>query len=207
MISARDGWPLSSFLQRLEESERFHLGEGLVHQTLRALVSDLEQAGIDYAVVGALALNAHGYARETTDIALLVSPSGLGQFEKTLVGRGYLPVFSGARKSFRATRTNVRIEFLTTGEFPGDGRPKPIAFPEPNAVSEVASGIHIVRLPVLIELKLASGMTNPGRLRDLADVQELIRVLELPRDYSDQLHPYVRAKFSELWTAVHDNPA
>ena len=34
-------------------------------------------------------------------------------------------------------------------------------------------------LPKLIELKLASGMTAPGRLKDLADVQELIWTLEL----------------------------
>jgi hypothetical protein len=57
-------------------------------------------------------------------------------------------------------------------------------------------------LPTLIELKLASGMTNPGRLKDLADVQELIRVLKLPADFSDQLNPFVRGRYSELWEAV-----
>jgi hypothetical protein len=45
-------------------------------------------------------------------------------------------------------------------------------------------------------------MTNPGRLRDLADVQELIRVLKLPRDFGAQLHPYVQVRFAELWDAV-----
>jgi hypothetical protein len=33
----------------------------------------------------------------------------------------------------------------------------------------------VTNLPTLIELKLASGMTNAGRLKDLADVQELIK--------------------------------
>jgi hypothetical protein len=60
-------------------------------------------------------------------------------------------------------------------------------------------GISYVRLPTLIELKLASGMTNPGRLKDLADAQELIKVLRLTKSFADQLNPYVRAKFLDLW--------
>jgi hypothetical protein len=57
-------------------------------------------------------------------------------------------------------------------------------------------------LPTLVELKLASGMTNPGRLKDLGDVQELIRVLKLPSNFADQLNEYVRAKYHELWQGV-----
>lgn len=57
-------------------------------------------------------------------------------------------------------------------------------------------------LPVLVELKLASGMSNPGRLKDLADVQELIRALKLPADFDTKLNPYVQPKFAELWKAV-----
>ncbi len=45
-------------------------------------------------------------------------------------------------------------------------------------------------------------MTNPGRLRDLADVQELIRTLQFPLDFAGQLNPYVRGKYEELWKAV-----
>ena len=92
------------------------------------------------------------------------------------------------------------------GQFPGDGKPKPVSFPDP-AVSVVEiGGIRYLQLEKLIELKLASGMTNPGRLRDLADVQELIRVLGLLSVYADQLNPYVREKYSELWSAVQEPP-
>ena len=68
-------------------------------------------------------------------------------------------------------------------------------------------GVKVICLPALIELKLASGMTNLGRLKDLADVQELIKVLKLPREFSEKLDAYVRGKFEELWTAVANNPA
>lgn len=54
----------------------------------------------------------------------------------------------------------------------------------------------------LVELKLASGLTHPGRLKDLADVQELIRARDLPLGLRTELHPYVRDKYSELWQAA-----
>jgi hypothetical protein len=37
-----------------------------------------------------------------------------------------------------------------------------------------------------IELKLASGMVAPHRLKDLADVQELIRSIDLPGSFADK---------------------
>jgi uncharacterized HhH-GPD family protein len=49
-------------------------------------------------------------------------------------------------------------------------------------------------------------MTSPGRLRDLADVQELIRVLSLPADFGQQLQPFVRDKYAELRASVQDSP-
>ncbi len=45
-------------------------------------------------------------------------------------------------------------------------------------------------------------MTNPGRLKDLADVQELIRVRSLGADFANQIDPYVREKYRELWNGV-----
>jgi hypothetical protein len=47
---------------------------------------------------------------------------------------------------------------------------KPVAFPDPATDSTSSDGISYINLPKLIELKLASGMTNAGRLRDLSDV-------------------------------------
>jgi hypothetical protein len=49
-------------------------------------------------------------------------------------------------------------------------------------------------------------MTNPGRLKDLADVQELIRVLKLGQDIESKLDPFVRAKFAELRKGVESDP-
>lgn len=50
--------------------------------------------------------------------------------------------------------------------------------------------------------KLASGMTAPHRLKDLADVIELVRANALPVSFGERLHPYVRERFAELWQAA-----
>jgi hypothetical protein len=114
-----------------------------------------------------------------------------------------LPLFAGSR-SLRDIETGVRIEFLVSGEYPGDGKPKPVAFSEPEASEIELEGIRFLTVPKLIELKLASGMTNAGRLKDLADVEELIVSLNLPLELKEQLDPFVREKFVEFWNAVRD---
>jgi hypothetical protein len=70
-------------------------------------------------------------------------------------------------------------------------------------VSFESDGVRFIKLPALINLKLASGMTSPGRLRDLSDVMGLIAALDLPREFADELDPYVRDKFLELRSAAH----
>src|SRR5262249_46744339 len=141
----------------------------------------------------------------TEDVDILVTPEGLKLIHERLEGRGYLPPFTGS-KHLRDTETGVRIEFLTTGDFPGDGKPKPIAFPDPAAVRVEKEGIAVLSLPSLIELKLASGMTNPLRGQDIIDVQAAIQTLNLPYSQADQLNPFVRDKYRELWQLIHDNP-
>jgi hypothetical protein len=177
-----------------------------VQQTLRSIARRLDELGVPYAVAGGMALFYHGYRRFTEDIDILVDRDGLRAIHERLEGLGYVPPFVGS-KNLRDTATGVRIEFLVTGDYPGDGQPKPVAFPDPAAVTVERSGIKFLGLPTLIELKLASGMTNPRRAKDLVDVQELIATLALPADFAGQLNPFVRDKFRELVAIVRsDNP-
>ena len=185
----------------LREASAYFAGEGRLHDALRRLAQRLSAEGIPYALLGGLALAEHGYPRLTEDIDLLLTPSGLECFRQRLVGRGYRPAFGGAKRTFRDTETGVRIEIVTTGEYPGDGLPKPVAFPDPAApgVTEEIEDLRVLMLEKLIELKLASGMSAPHRLRDLADVQDLITRLRLPLALADQLHPWVQATYRDLW--------
>ncbi len=187
----------------LREGSMFFEGTSGQHLALQRIAERLRELNVPYAVAGGMAMFVHGYRRFTEDVDILVSPDALQRIHRELEGLGYVPVFPGG-KSLRDTESGVRIKFLVTGDYPGDGRPKPVAFPDPRRASVEREGVSYLALPPLIELKLASGMTAADRLRDFADVQEMIRVLGLPADFAEQLSPYVREKYAELWRAVTD---
>jgi hypothetical protein len=176
----------------------YFMNKSPVHAAAEEIARLLEESGVDYAIAGAVCLAVHGFVRATEDVDIVVTREGLETFKQRWLGRGYLDVRPGG-KAVRDTRRNVRIDFLLTGEFPGDGRPKPVAIPEPGGASIAGEKYRVLSLPVLVELKLASGMTAPHRIQDLADVLRLIHVAAIPRELSDQLNPYVREKFLELW--------
>ena len=169
---------------------------GAVYRTMRKISTRLDELGLPYVVVGGMALNLHGYVRATDDVDLLVTKETLAVIHQKLEGLGWVPLFTGS-KNLRDADTGVKVEFLVTGEFPGDGKPKPVAFPDPADVGTVIRGIRCLRLEKLVELKLASS-TAKGRRKDAADVQELIRTLPLPADFGDRLDPSVRDLFVEL---------
>ena len=172
---------------------------------MERLSSRLRAEGIDHVIVEGMALVLHGYVRVTGDVDLVTTPDGLNAIHQRLVGRGYQPAFEGSRKKLRNTETGVDIEFITTGEFPGDGKPKPVSFPDPKDVAVDRDGISVISLPKLIELKLASRLSaEHRRLRDLADVQDLIIALKLPRDLGDQIDPSVRQEYFRMWDAAQE---
>ena len=191
-----------SVLDSYAEGQRYFMGEGKLNNALARLIADLKEHEIDYVVIGAIALMAYGYPRFTEDIDLILDSEGLDRFHRELVGLGYSPAFQGARKRLRSTRDGTPIEVIAAGEYPGDGKPKPVSFPKPSEASVEIDGVKFPTLEKLIELKLASGITAPHRLKDLADVQELIKVRGLSIDFAEKLNPYVRAKFLELLEAV-----
>lgn len=176
--------------------------QGNIYETLRRLARQLQDEGMEYALIGGMALVAHGYRRFTEDVDILMTPETLEKFQERFVGRGYVPAFQGKRKVFRDTETDVRIEIVTTGEYPGDGKPKSVAFPNPAHARLAREGIWLITLEKLIELKLASGLSAAHRLKDLADVQDLILRLNLPQSFENELDPSVRGEYRRLWQAA-----
>jgi hypothetical protein len=181
-------------------AERFFMGLDEVHAAMQKLCAALEADKIPYAIAGAMALNAYGYRRVTTDVGLLLTRDGLAAFKEAHLGRGWVERFPGSR-GMRDTELNVKIDVLVTGDFPGDGKPKPVSFPDPS-VAVRGDGVMLLPVSQLVELKLASGLTNPDRLKDLADVQELIRAAQLPLDLGESLNPMVQPKYAEIWHAT-----
>ena len=203
---------MATYEQHLDDDPKWALKEGsmhfekgsAVHKALEKIVRRLDDLGIPYAIAGGMALFFHGYRRFTEDVDILVTPDGLRRIHEELIGPEYLAQVEGS-KGLRDTQNGVRIDFIVTGDYPGDGKPKPVVFPDPEEARTQIEKVHCLPLPKLIELKLVSG-SCAGRLRDLGDVQELIRILKLPADFAEQLDPSVKDSFAELWTLVRQTP-
>jgi hypothetical protein len=182
-------------------ASEFFMGEADVHKALERIARLMREDGIPYALIGAMALNEHGYRRATVDVDLLLSREGLATFKEKHLGRGYVEKFPGS-KGFRDVENGVAIDVVLAGDYPGDGKPKPVRFPDPARVAIAGERVSVLSLPMLVELKLASGMSAPHRLKDLADVLELVRSVALPETLAEQLDPSVRDKYRELWRAA-----
>jgi hypothetical protein len=190
-----------AFWSGVEYARRFFMGDADVHQALERLARLLDEKGIPYAVVGAMALNEWGYRRVTVDVDVLLTAEGLRALKASALGHGYVEKFPGSR-GLRDTVAGVNVDVILAGEYPGDGKPKPVVFPDPARAAVRGRKVALLPLPTLIELKLASGMSAPHRLKDLADVIELVRTLPLPKHLGASLDASVRGKYEELWDAA-----
>lgn len=174
------------------------MGQAEAQLALYKLTAILETEGLPYAIIGAFALNEYGHRRVTVDVDLVMREEDLRTFKHNHLGKGYAERVPGTGKLLD-TEHNVNIDVLRAGRFPGDDKPKPIAFPDPATTAVRGSRFALLPMPRYIELKLASGMVAPHRGKDLVDVQELIRSAKLSRDVAQELHPWVRDRFLELW--------
>lgn len=191
-----------AILDAARRADEFFMGVSPIHQAMTRLAKTLGEMQIPFAIAGAMAANAHGHRRTTADVDILITEEDLARFKAEHIGRGWVDKFEGS-KNFRDAVAGVDIDALIVGQFPGDGKPKPVAFPSPADVSETGEeGIPFVSLPTLLELKITSGMTTAHRPRDLDDVIQLIRANDLAESYAEQLNPYVAEKYSELWRAA-----
>jgi hypothetical protein len=178
-----------SFMRRLQEIGVFFEAQSPQHKTMRRLAQRLEKAGIPYAIMGAMAVNAHGARRTTDDVDVLLTPEGLERFRKKFVGKTYNQVERRDRR-FIERRSKVGVDVLVTGHYPGRGGPGPFAFPDPQEASTQIEDVKVVTLLQLIQLKLAA-----RRYYDLGDVAFLIRVHNLDESFMAQLHPSVHRDF------------
>jgi len=209
----RPSEPFLTYQERLSRSPRWAILEGSRHfdktnqvfKTLERITTRLNEIGVPYVLVDGLAMFYHGYRRFTEDVDLLVTREDLKIIHEKLEGLGYVPPFAGSRH-LRDVQSGVKVEFLVTGDYPGDGKPKAVSFPDPRLVAVDINGINCLNVPTLVELKLVSG-AMPHRLKDLADVQELIRTLSLPIDLAGQLDPSVADSYRTLWAQVKAGPA
>jgi hypothetical protein len=183
--------PGFSLTRRLKEIDMFFNRRDKVHQTMRRLAKRLEKAKIPYAIMGAMAVNAHGARRTTDDVDVLLTAASLKQFRATFVGTVYEPV-PGRSRRFTEKQSGVGVNVLITGGYPRSGKPGPIRFPDPSDERVEIENAQFVRLAELIQLKLAA-----RRYYDFGDVVFLIRTHDLDESFAEQLHAAVRRDYIE----------
>jgi hypothetical protein len=162
----------------------------------RDAVAVLAEHDIPHLIVGGLAVQEHGYPRLTIDVDIVV-PDVLEAVEfltASLTGPFYRVPKVEDRVEDR--RNGVLIDLLPAGKVLRRGCKVP--FPQPGKVTEQ---LQIVKLEELVSLKLDSWANNPTRrLKDKADVVELIKYRNLPRELA--VNPAVRALYTETWDAL-----
>jgi hypothetical protein len=193
---ARDGRPVFdpkkfSFMKRLQEIGVFFEKRSPQHKTMRRLAQRLKKAGIPYAIMGAMAVNAHGARRTTDDVDVLLTEEGFQEFKEEFVDEVYDTVERRPRR-FVEKQSGVTVDCLITGRYPGSGKPGPFAFPSPEEASVEIEKVRVVNLPQLIQLKLAA-----RRYYDFGDVVLLIRTHDLDESFLKNLHPSVHQDFIE----------
>jgi hypothetical protein len=179
------------------ELDLFFRGEGPVWHTLHTVEKQCAQANIGFVIIGALALNAHGYRRQTTNVDVVMTSAGWELFQSTFGGH-YAPI-EGWRRRVQDRTTDVQVKVYMAGALAGRrDRNRLIVFPNP-CDAQVHRGIQTVSLIRLIELKLAT-----WRYKDMGDVVELIRLHQLSNALVQDVSPIVRPLFCECLREASD---
>jgi hypothetical protein len=145
-------------------------------QTL--LLAAFAAAGVEYAVVGGVAVNAHGYVRATDDLDLFIRPT-----------------MENAQAAFQALlQLGVPLDGLEPGDLLDDEQNLRFG-PEQDHIDILASigemtfdqvwqnrvetTLDGVSVPFISKSDLIENKRQVGRLRDLADAEELSLIPDL----------------------------
>ncbi len=144
---------------------------------LTALVGALDEANIDYALVGALALAVWGVPRATKDIDLLVRPEALDDARAVARVRGFTleaqPMrFSDGMELRRLTKVESDGAYLTLDLILVDENLRS-AWESRMALEFGERKLRVISRDALIAMKAAAN--RPQDLADIASLRELDR--------------------------------
>lgn len=174
---------------------------GRYGRVVKALDQVLAACNCEAVVGGGWAVWRHGYVgRVTQDIDVILPADKVDEFKKLASVSGFevLAEPAGRWPKLRHRETGIEVDVLPEGGRPGlEAKPAPTTIPHPRTMGATRGELRYASLASLVELKLAA-----GRLRDEADVLELIRenpdqVVELRRRLT-AVHSQYAARFDEL---------
>ncbi|HEC12360.1 MAG TPA: hypothetical protein ENI80_03780 [Acidiferrobacteraceae bacterium] len=152
---------------------------------LGKLVNGFEKNGVDYALIGGLALGLLGVPRATTDIDILVHREDLDKIDKTMHNLGYKKRFSSENVSqyTSAVRSMGDVDFLHAFR---EASIKMLERAQQQGVFGGTLQVKLVRAEDLIGLKIQAIKNNPSRThQDLADIEALIARQDQTLDWQE----------------------
>lgn len=174
---------------------------GRYGRVVKGLDEVIAICGCEAVVGGGWAVWRHGFVgRVTQDIDIALPAGDVENFLKVASVKGFdiLTSPAGNWPKLLHKETGIQVDVLPEGGRPGSAaHPAPTTIPHPKAMGAESGRLAYMSLPALIELKLAA-----GRLRDQADVVELIREnRELVGEIETHLnavHQQYAKRFAEL---------
>jgi len=153
-----------------------------IKTALENLIGFFAKEKIDFALIGAFALQAYGYVRATQDIDFLVRGSGeQGKLVRFLESLGYETLYQskGFSNHLHPLPSLGRIDFVYVE---GETAEKLFSGAKPALIFEGLS-VPVVRPEHLIALKVFAMKNDPERsLREMADIQQLLSLTEIDMD-------------------------
>ena len=143
-----------------------------LYDEFEQLIRQLNEAGVEYAVVGAMALAVHGAPRATTDIDLLVMPEDLQRITTLVAELGF--VLPAEPMTFSSSGLSIqRITKISEGEtLTLDllllGEPLREVWDSRVCLEMEDHALWVVSREGLLQMK-----ARAGRLQDLADIKRL----------------------------------
>lgn len=162
-------------------------------RSVEAIVHALNDAKVQYLIVGGLAVSAHGFVRLTRDVDLVIAlePENIIRGSKSLFAIGYAPHIPVTPEQFAdaALRTRWREENgMIVLKLWSDAHPRtpiglfvdePFDFARELTVALNEVVMESVRAPVISFETLPAMKRTAGRPQDLADLDDLARVKRL----------------------------
>ena len=170
---------------------------GRYGRAVKAVDHLLDVLNCESVLGGGWAVWHHGYVgRVTQDLDIVLPSARVDELLQVAAVSGFeiLARQPGRWPKMRHKETGIQVDILPEGARPGTAsRPAPTTIPHPATMGAESRVLHYIKLPWLIELKLAA-----GRARDESDVVELIRAnpdqSDVIRRHLSTVHAdYVRA--------------
>ncbi len=165
---------------------RDRLGIGMPGDNARILdVARSLRDRVDAPVLGGIAVYLHGVGRSTIDLDLYTPDRRLTARQLEAAGATWDVV------NREHLLEGIRIHTVT----PDDAK-------HVVQSTSIIDGVRVVSLKDLVAIKLLCGLNNPGRNKDLGDVEELIRAVPLDKRFAGKLPTGLRASFKGLVDGV-----